>query len=72
MSYPTELIRPDENKVNANMSKETDLIWQRIDLLEKALTEYIEKYGLTDRARAAMAPKSNLEQVDKTEPPEYR
>ncbi|MDO6456777.1 hypothetical protein Q4494_06780 [Celeribacter halophilus] len=47
------------------MRTKTDLIWQRIELLEKALAEYIEKYGLTDRARAAMSTKVDFEKVKK-------
>ncbi|MBW6418035.1 hypothetical protein [Celeribacter sp. PS-C1] len=35
------------------MASEAHLNWRQIDLLETALAEYVERYGMTDRVRDA-------------------
>lgn len=45
----------DEEKAKANM----EAAQRRIEELEKAVAEYVERYGLTEMARKAMIGRRN-------------
>lgn len=53
--------------VDPNATLEAVLL--RVQDLEEALADYVQRYGMTDRARKAMALASSLDQWHDSPPP---